>query len=242
MPANDHEVNFQLKKAAAYSTSRKKLKELIKDFGSSQSAVGSSQSAVGSLQFAVGSQQSAVGSSQSAVVENRGKGLPEAESETIEPVSNEPGIMREIVTDRYPEPNMPGARYQLMEQVRRRLAEIEAQKRKDLSEEKSGLAEVPTLEQTEDLKKKFLSKEEIIEKFIREEPRITQAKASFFRPSEYAIKSNIDDAEIVSETLAMLYLKQGNPAKARIIYEKLSLLFPEKSSYFAAQIEKTIDR
>ena len=27
--ANDHEFNFQLKKAAAYSTSRKKLKELI---------------------------------------------------------------------------------------------------------------------------------------------------------------------------------------------------------------------
>ncbi len=78
---------------------------------------------------------------------------------------------------------------------------------------------------------------ELIDKFIAAEPRIVPQKAEFFSPANASRKSMMDDEEIVSETLAKVYAAQGNIPKAIRIYEKLSLLNTEKSTYFAAQIE-----
>ncbi len=83
-----------------------------------------------------------------------------------------------------------------------------------------------------------LSKASLIERFIQDEPRISKPNTTFFNPTDSAIRSNFDEEEIVSETLAQLYAQQGNITKAIHIYEKLSLLNQEKSRYFAAQIEK----
>jgi hypothetical protein len=57
-----------------------------------------------------------------------------------------------------------------------------------------------------------------------------------------AKKSIEDHNEIVSETLARVYADQGNVQKAIQVYEKLSLLYPEKNTYFAALVEKLIQK
>lgn len=95
---------------------------------------------------------------------------------------------------------------------------------KNIAQEKSGPTKIEV--------------SQIIEKFIREEPRITPAKANFFSPVNMARKSVEEQDDIVSPTLAQIYQLQGNPQKAIETYQKLILLYPEKSAFFAAQIEK----
>ncbi len=87
-------------------------------------------------------------------------------------------------------------------------------------------------------KKSSKSKSEILDKFIEDEPRITPSKASFYSPANMAKQSVEEHDDLVSPTLAHIYYLQGNPKKAIEAYQKLMLLYPEKSSLFAAQIEK----
>lgn len=83
----------------------------------------------------------------------------------------------------------------------------------------------------------ILSSKELIDRFIRNEPKITP-KREFFNPVDKAKRSSLDNEDIVSETLAKIHMQQGNVDKAIKIYEKLILIYPEKSVYFAAQIVK----
>lgn len=54
---------------------------------------------------------------------------------------------------------------------------------------------------------------------------------------EQMAQVSITDREVVTEAMAEVWEKQGNAVKAQELYEKLSLLDPSKSSYFAAKIE-----
>ncbi|MGA1978546.1 MAG: hypothetical protein ABSG89_11935 [Bacteroidales bacterium] len=83
------------------------------------------------------------------------------------------------------------------------------------------------------------SQSELIDKFIIANPRIESSKEKQDQPAEDISRPFTEDAEgFVTETLARIYISQGYYSKAMDIYEKLSLKFPEKSSYFASQIEK----
>lgn len=107
----------------------------------------------------------------------------------------------------------------------------------ELSELKKG----KTLEKI-NIEPKVLAKDEkvesIIDKFIRENPNISRPKAEFYNPSNMAKWSAEEDDDLVSETLANVYLSQGLLKKAISTYEKLGLIYPHKMSYFAALINQ----
>ena len=122
------------------------------------------------------------------------------------------------------------------------------EKRKSLDELKAIIAarlrEIEEEKQQKEAGKpvaKKLSRKELIDKFITENPSISRPKAEFYNPLTVAQNSIIDQENIVSETLAKIYEQQGYVEKAISIYEKLRLKYPEKSRYFAAQIERLTD-
>jgi hypothetical protein len=85
---------------------------------------------------------------------------------------------------------------------------------------------------------KKLLQSELIDKFIMANPRIEPVKDPSKVSSEDISKPFTEKAGgFVTETLAKIYINQGYYSKAIDIYKELSLRFPEKSSYFASQIE-----
>jgi hypothetical protein len=87
-------------------------------------------------------------------------------------------------------------------------------------------------------KETWVNKDEIIERFIQKQPRLVPRRTDEENKVDLSEKSTIERDDFISETLARIYARQGDYVKAVNIYEKLSLKNPEKSTYFAAQIEK----
>ncbi|MDO8951953.1 MAG: hypothetical protein Q7U86_04965 [Draconibacterium sp.] len=84
----------------------------------------------------------------------------------------------------------------------------------------------------------------LIDKFLFSKPgairRISDDEDSKGIESRVAIieKSVTENDELITDTLAGIYLQQKNYEKALTAYKKLSLKYPEKSIYFAARIEE----
>ena len=98
-------------------------------------------------------------------------------------------------------------------------------------------AQIATTKVVEKNEGKQLDPFELIDKFIREEPKLSRPKTEFFSPINKAKESVAEDITFVSETLAKIYALQGNYTKAILAYENLRLKYPEKRLYFASQIK-----
>lgn len=79
--------------------------------------------------------------------------------------------------------------------------------------------------------------DDIIDSFIKNEPQIKPPKSDQLDNENKAKKSAEDHYDLVSETLASIYIEQMLYHKAIDTYQKLSLKFPEKSGYFADLIQ-----
>jgi len=83
-----------------------------------------------------------------------------------------------------------------------------------------------------------LTKHGIIESFIQSDPGVIRADKVTQIQGDISKSSSEENEGFITDTLAKIYVKQGLYHKAIYAYEKLCLKYPEKSIYFASQIEE----
>ena len=77
---------------------------------------------------------------------------------------------------------------------------------------------------------------DLIDKFIAKSPKIVPSEKKAFK-IDTKQSSRFDDKELMTETLAKVYLEQKKYKKATQAYRILSLKYPEKSGFFADRIK-----
>ena len=88
-------------------------------------------------------------------------------------------------------------------------------------------------------RKKKLNKSEILDEFIKRNPSISPIKPNETKDlTDYSKKADKMPLELATETLARIYVQQGNISAAKKIYKLLILKFPSKKPYFASQIDE----
>jgi hypothetical protein len=84
--------------------------------------------------------------------------------------------------------------------------------------------------------KKSVTKEDLIDKFIQNNPKIRPLEKG--KTFSVPVSKNKHDAALMTETLAKVYLEQKKYENAMQAYRILSLKYPEKSGFFADQIKR----
>jgi tetratricopeptide (TPR) repeat protein len=79
---------------------------------------------------------------------------------------------------------------------------------------------------------------DIIDKFIKTQPTISKPKIIPAKTEDLTEKTDVFGENIVSETLVEILVNQGKKEKAIEMLKKLIWKFPQKKTYFAAQIDE----
>ena len=123
-------------------------------------------------------------------------------------------------------------------------AEVDAELAKnELPKESKGLPSKAEIESTPKSFNQWLTLGETTNNPELEEEKTTmisieKPKREFYSPSKKA-KESIDANKMpVSETLAKIFVLQGNYPKAIYVYEQLIIIYPKKKSIFASQIKQ----
>lgn len=74
--------------------------------------------------------------------------------------------------------------------------------------------------------------------FSIERPKFGENQQMQDNTVDLSIQSSTENADLMSDTLAQIYVKSGAYEKALFMYEKMCLKYPEKNSYFATRIRE----
>jgi hypothetical protein len=106
----------------------------------------------------------------------------------------------------------------------------------EMEEPEATPEDIPSIDKVD--QEKESSNDQLISSFIKDDPGPIRADKETSIKGDVSLASIREHDGFITDTLAQIYVKQGLFAKAIYAYEKLSLKYPEKSAYFAAQIEK----
>ena len=94
----------------------------------------------------------------------------------------------------------------------------------------------PIVRTAEKIEDKPIKKASIIDKFIKNNPKIKPLSKD--KNITVPVAQNTHDSSLMTETLAKVYLEQKKYGNAIQAYRILSLKYPEKSGFFADQIKR----
>jgi len=178
----------------------------------------------------------------------------EAQPEVEDRVEEEVQIEEEVQVEEEPQPEVEDrveeeardeekAREEDEELTSENLITAMVKEESEMEEAGSESQEIPVPEVDEAQQEEKEEEEEggsinLIQNFINEDPGVIRADKKTSLKGDVSLNSIQEHDGFITDTLAKIYVKQGLYAKAIYAYEKLSLKYPEKSAYFAAQIEK----
>jgi len=214
----------ELKVAAVYSTDRKKLYELV------------------------------TGVTRLVITKTKTE-APDEESDGIQ-FSEEPYVHAEVIIEQHAPYAAPEAEEELLElddEPKRsdsfildttedelsseKLIQAMVKGESEMEEPDTGVSDTPTIDVVEK-EESDSADNNLIQDFIKGDPGPIRADRKASLKGDVSLSSIQEHDGFITDTLAKIYVKQGLVAKAIYAYEKLSLKYPEKSAYFAAQIEK----